>query len=315
MKRDRISYIAIVGMIVIVFSLVMRYILFNSNIVEFSDVLDYHHQIESISSSDFLLNPGFAARAPLYAMYGYLFTFFTPTILTSLKVVSFMYSLLLFAPAYSIVRSLTRNKDSPFIKFAFPVIFAIYPWTMIMASVALQDILLTFYVMSFVALILIQEQKGTLAASVAAGLAFLCRYSAGVLGPLGFVFLLIRNRKEGLRNSFEFLVIWAVIAGSWILRNLVIVGVPFSTTDEGLFSLSYLIPGLVNVMSELGLDRHAMNSVVLWIPIILMGLYYLQTAAGREKIKVYLTVDYLFIYLVLLGQIGTVVLFFSQQYR
>ncbi len=315
LKRVDFNSVLIIGLLVVIISLIIRFILFNSNIVEYSDVIDYHQQIESIDSNDFLFNSGFAARAPLYAMYGYLFTFFVPTILASLKIVSFMYSLFLFVPAVSIISSLSKKRDSPFIRIVFPILFIIYPWTMIMASVALQDILLTFYVMSFVALILLQGKLETLAAAIAAGLAFLCRYSAGFLGPLGFVFLLYRDRGKNDRKSIFFLLIWVAIAGSWILRNLLVAGVPFSTTDEGLFSLSYLIPGIGNVLRELGLDRHAMNTITLWIPIVVAVLFSLRNEAGRVKIKSYLSAEYIFIFLVILGQIGTIVLFFSQQYR
>jgi len=289
--------------------------MFNANVVEYSDVLDYHQQIESIAINDFLDNPNFAARAPLYAMFAYLFGFFTPTPLASLKIVSFMFGFLLLIPASSIVVSLLKKKVSTNAMTLTLVLLLLYPWTMMMASVALQDILLTFYVMSFVALILRNDNIDIIGAACAGSLAFLTRYSLGILGPLGFIFLIIRDRREGLKRSLTFGFIWFTISGSWIVRNLIVAGVPFSTVDEGLFDISQVGPGLINIIKELTMDRHGMNTLALWIPIVIGLLFLLKSDTGRSKIKQFLTRDYLFIYLILIGQIVTIAIFKSQQYR
>ncbi|MHA2312971.1 MAG: hypothetical protein ACXADF_15895 [Candidatus Thorarchaeota archaeon] len=313
--RTYSSYAMIAGVILVVFSLIIRFSIFNSNVVEFSDVLVYHQQIISISFNDYLMNPNFTARAPLYTMFSYQFSYFTPTPLASLKAISFMYSLLLFVPAFSIMQTLSKNRNSVFIRIGFPVLFAIYPWNMMMASVALQDILLTFYVMSFVALILISEQKTVIAAGIAAGLSFLCRYSLGILGPLGFLYLAVRDRRTRVGTTFAYGFLWSAIAGTWIFRNLAVAGVPFSTTDEGLFSLSNFVPGIINIVKEFGMDRHGMNSATLWFTIIIGVLYLFRKNQDRSKIRAFFSLDYIFIYIILFGQIITLSFFFSQQYR
>lgn len=296
-------------------SLVIRFVIFNSNIVEYSDVLMYHQQIVAISCNDYLFNTSFTARAPLFTAYSYLFSFFTPSPLAAMKTVSFTFSLVLIIPAISIVTTLTKSSSSSFIYRIFPILFIIYPWTTMMASVALQDILLTFYVMSFVALILSEGNKENTASAIAAGLAFLCRYSLGILGLLGFIFLIYRNRREGIKEYLAFLIIWATIVGSWIIRNLVVAGVLLSTTDEGLFSLTNLIPGLTNIIKEFGMDRHGMNSVALWIPIVVILVGYISSENGRKRIRPFLSSEYIFIYLMIIAQIVALSLFASQQYR
>jgi hypothetical protein len=307
--------IVLIGLVVFLTSLAIRFIMFNANVVEYSDVLDYHQQIEAIAANDFLGNSDFASRAPLYAMYSYLFSFFIPTPLASLKIVSFMFGFLLLIPAYSIIQTLLLRRGTSNAKLLTLSLLLIYPWTMMMASVALQDILLTFYVMTFVALILRKDDIDIYAAAGAGALAFLSRYSLGILGPIGFLYLTIRDRREGLLRSFSFGFIWASISGSWIVRNLLVAGVPFSTTDEGLFSIDQFIPGLINIAKFLTMDRHGINTLTLWIPIGIVFLLLLRSESGRHNIKQFFTLDYLFIYLIILGQIITIASFKSQQYR
>jgi len=311
----KLGLFSLLGILVISLSIIIRLIMFNANVIEYSDVLDYDHQIVSIAINDFLQNPNFAARAPLYAMYAYLFGLFVPTPLASLKVISFMFSFLLLIPAYSIVSSLRKNQDSTVTHQYVLILLLIYPWTMLMASVALQDTLLTFYVMAFIALILKEGKVLTIASSFAAGLAFLCRYSLGILGPLGFVYIIYRNRKEGIKSSILFIVFWAISAGSWIIRNMLVAGVPFSTTDEGMFDISHFIPGLINIAKEIGLDRIGMNSLAFWIPVVIIGLLFIRSTSGRNKIKQFFSRDYIFIYLIMILQILTIATFRTQQYR
>jgi hypothetical protein len=312
-KMFGLATLTIVGVFLV--SIIIRFIIFNTNWVEYSDILVYHQQIVSIGSNNYLLNTRFTARAPLFTMFSYLFCFFTPSPLSSMKTVSFMFALVLMVPAISIVTTLTKNNKTKFLNHVFPILFLVYPWIMMMASVPLQDILLTFYVMSFVSLILLRGRKECVAAAIAAGLAFLCRYSLGILGPLGFIFLIYRDRKDGIKNSLTFLFIWAIITGSWIIRNLVVAGVPLSTTDEGLFNIASFVPGLINIIKEFGMDRHGMNTISLWIPIVLIAVIFVRSEEGREKIKSFLTRDYIFIYLVILAQIVTLSSFYSQQHR
>jgi hypothetical protein len=307
--------IVLVGIVVFLSSLAIRFIMFNTNVVEYSDVLDYHQQIEAIASNDFLSNSYFASRAPLYAMFAYLFEFFIPTPLASLKIVSFMFGFLLLIPAYSIIQSLLVKRGTSNAKVLTLSLLLIYPWTMTMASVGLQDILLTFYVMSFVALILRTDDVDILAAAGAGALAFLSRYSLGILGPIGFIYLIVRDRREGLLRSISFGFIWSIIAGSWIVRNVLVAGVPFSTVDEGLFNLDQFIPGLINIAKFIAMDRHGMNTLALWIPIAIGFLMLLRSETGRQKIRQFFTLDYLFIYLIIIGQVITIATFRSQQYR
>ncbi len=313
--NKKLGLFALVGILVVSLSIIIRVIMFNVNVIEYSDVLDYHHQIVSISINDFLQNPYFAARAPLYAMYAYLFGFFIPTPLAILKIISFMFSFLLLIPAYSIVSSLRKNSNSASTHQYVLILLLIYPWTMMMASVALQDILLTFYVMVFIALILKEDKVLTIASSFAAGLAFLCRYSLGILGPLGLIYIIYRDRKEGIKSSILFVVFWTITVGSWIIRNLFVAGVPFSTTDEGMFDISHFIPGLINLAKELSLYRIGMNSLALWIPVVIIGLLFIRSISGRNKIRQFFTRDYIFIYLIMILQILTIATFRSQQYR
>jgi hypothetical protein len=313
--RKKPSISAVAGIILISISLIIRLIIFNSNVVEYSDVIVYHNQIISISINDYLLNSEFTARAPLYTMFSYQMSFFTPTQLSGLKTVSFMFSILLLVPAISIMKTLSNNKNSVLVNIGFPVIFAIYPWNLMMASVALQDILLTYYIISFFALILLDERSTIIAAGITAGLAFLCRYSLGLLGPIGILYLAFRNHREGLRDTIGFSFLWAATVGTWILRNFLVAGVPFSTTDEGLFSLSNFIPGIINIVKQFSADRHGMNSATFWIPIIVGLLLVSARESNFERIKRFFSLDYLFIYITLLGQMVVLAFFHSQQYR
>jgi len=305
----------IASILVVGFSIIIRMIMFNANVIEFSDVVDYDLQITSISANDFLLNPYFSARAPLYAMFAYLFSFFVPTYLTSLKITSFMFSFLLLIPAYSIINSLQEGRGNEKTHITVITLLSVYPWIMLMASVALQDILLVFYVMTFLALILHQDRKMKILSAIPAGFAFLCRYSLGILGPMGFLYIIFRTQKEKIKTSVLFGLSWCIILVSWIIRNIVVAGVLFSTTDEGLFDASHFIPGLVNIAKELVLDRIGMNTLVLWIPIGIVGLLFLRTRDGRKIIKQFLTIDYIFIFLIIIGQLLVIASFRTQQYR
>ncbi|MGY5871409.1 MAG: hypothetical protein RTV72_04110 [Candidatus Thorarchaeota archaeon] len=311
----KLNLTVLMGILVIALSFIIRFIMFNANVIEYSDIMDYDLQVRSISMNDFFLNPDFAARAPLYAMYAYLFSFFVPTYFASLKIVSFMFSFILLIPAYSIVTSLFQNSESKKPQHTAILLLLIYPWTMLMASVALQDILLTFYVMGFIALILQKDYQLTLLSSIPAALAFLSRYSLGILGPLGFLYIIIRDRKKGIKSSILFSLSWAIIVGSWIVRNLIVAGVPFSTTDEGLFEIANFIPGLRNIAIELLFDRIGMNTLAVWIPVGIFGLLLLRSKEGRNRIKDFFTWDYIFIFLIVVAQILTIATFRSQQYR
>lgn len=302
--------------LVIALSLFIRFVIFNSNVVEYSDVIVYHTQIVSMSLNNYIFNPSFSARGPLYPLFGFLFTFFTPSPLASMKTISFIFSLALYVPSYCLIVRLAEKRNGSFVVYAFTVLFFIFPWSVMLSAIALQDILLTFFVVSFFALISNDGgAKFTYSAAIAAGLAFLCRYSLGILGPLGFLYLVVRFGTTRAKSAILYGSIWAGIVGSWIVRNFVVAGTLLSTTDEALFHMTNLLPGIIEITKKLGMDRHGINSPTFWIPVIAIVLYSLIIGAERDRIRQFISLDYILIYSATAAQIFTLSLFVSRQTR
>jgi len=71
-----------------------------------------------------------------------------------------------------------------------------------------------------------KQERSLLLAGIFAGLAFGSKYTAGVLAPLGMIFVLFKSRYK-LARSIPFLISTLILASPWLIKNVLATGNPF----------------------------------------------------------------------------------------
>ncbi|MFW9920850.1 MAG: hypothetical protein ACFFED_14720 [Candidatus Thorarchaeota archaeon] len=308
-----------IGAFLFVFLLIVlfRVLLYSIYVVEFSDGLIYDFHINAIANNSYLRDPEFARRAPLYSIIAYQFSWFLPTAIDALKCVSFVFSLAIIFPAISIMKTLSgKEKIDTGTYILLVLILFTYSWINLLSVVNLQDVLLSFYTISFIAIMLTKEAFSEILGGACGALAFLSRYSLGVLAPIGFLFILVHKENHRIRIGLRFIITWSLIAISWILRNLLVAGVLLSITDEARLSLNHLYNGLTNSIAHLLMnDIYGVNMLIVWIPAAIMLVLSFFRRQGRKHLAPFYSREYAFIFLVMVSQIFVISLFESYQSR
>jgi hypothetical protein len=282
-QHNRWIIIVLLALVTIV-ALFIRQVVFSSFVVEYSDGLEYHQMIDDILRNDYLFNEADVNWAPLYPLFGSLLSLFTSSPLVALKSLSFCFSFLLIAPSILLVDSFVKEPGMKSRATLLTVFLLLtYPWFNIMAGVNLQDIIAVYFTAASVALLFSSKVPIEFSAS-AAGLAFLTRYTLGVIGPISFLFLLGFGRSR-LRDAFRYAIIWSILIGSWVVRNFLVGGVLLSSGDEGRFSLEYLQGGIISLAGRIALDIQTMNPGVLWLPLGFLVIVIFLTASKRGLLR------------------------------
>jgi hypothetical protein len=313
-QHNRWIIIVLLALVTIV-ALFIRQVVFSSFVVEYSDGLEYHQMMNDILRNNYLLNETDVNWAPLYPLFGSLLSLFTSSPLVALKSLSFCFSFLLIAPSILLVDSLIKEPGMKS-KASLLTVFLLltYPWFNIMAGVNLQDIAAVYFTAASVALLFSKKVPIEFSAS-AAGLAFLTRYSLGVIGPISFLFLLGFGRSR-FREAFRYAIVWSTIIGSWIVRNFLVGGVLLSSGDEGRFSLDYFQGGIISLAGRIALDIQTMNPGAIWLPLGLLVIIMFLTVSKRGLLKAtLLSKEMILIWAILIIQGIILSLFESHQER